>query len=372
MSIDYEIEVLSQNCIYNKSINSNENNRKLKVYFSIPEKGVDEDTGILLNIAGYDAQASSNIYKKMRSEFSDEHNLVTIQCDYFGYEFQQIPEFPYIDKEKLLTIFSIDDVTEIYKNNQFNVDKFFQLGSKYNKTIASRGVFSKQESVENFNDMGMLQSIDNIVAVLNVINILYSNDMKFNSKKIILYGNSHGAYLSYLCNAFAPKLFSLIIDNSAWILPVYLIKNRIVESKFGNLTLKVYYDYLAKSIIDDFEILDLEYLYSKFKNKCSIICYHGTNDLLISNLEKSKFCNSIKNCIYNEISEDKVDNIIFKSTNHGLNADFIELFDYAMKKFGMKFEKDTYLDLENEIVFETSKHKYVINYKNIIPEVQIL
>lgn len=58
----------------------------------------------------------------------------------------------------------------------------------------------------------------NITAMLSVMNVLYD----INSKKVIIYGQFHGAYL---CNTFTPTNFSLIIDNSAWIYPLYIINN---------------------------------------------------------------------------------------------------------------------------------------------------
>lgn len=369
----YDTEVFSQNSIYNKSIQSIENNRKIRVYFSIPEKGINEDTGLLLLISGYGGKASSNIYKKMRSQFADEYNLVTIQCDYFGYEFMQLAEniCPNIDQEKLKGIFSVEEISEIYGNGKLNFDVLLNLGSKYCVNISANADLSK-ENVDNFNDMGILQAIDNVTATLNVMNILYDNNYCFNSKKIIIYGHSQGAYLSYLCNAFAPSLFSLIIDNSAWLSPRFLTENRLLNYKCGNLTVHVYYDYLARKVIDDTEILDLSYLYSKFQNNCNIISYHGVDDDLVSYIDKFIFCNNANNCIYNKISDDKVDNIVFGSTNHGLNANFIELFNYTMSKFDVKFEKDEYFDLQNKVVFETSKHKYIIDYRNIIPQIHIL
>lgn len=116
LAISYDIEVLSQNSIYNKSTNVQCNSRNLKIYFSVPQNGVDENTGLLLFIAGFGGQATSNVYKKMRDNFSDKYNLVTIQCDYFGYEFMQKPDnvhFP--DREKFNKIFSVEEMEEIYK-----------------------------------------------------------------------------------------------------------------------------------------------------------------------------------------------------------------------------------------------------------------
>lgn len=370
MAISYESEVFSQNSIYDKSADVSRN-RKLKIYFSVPEEGVNGDTGILLLIAGFGGNASSNVYKKMRERFSDEHNLVTVQCDYFGYEFMQLAESININKDSLGEIFTQEDMEKVYTNGQLDINMFLNLAKYYEENLVVGADLSK-ENVDNFNDMGIMQAIDNITAVINVLNILYDNNFTFNSKKIIIYGHSHGAYLSYLCNAFAPTLFSLIIDNSAWIYPVYLSNvNRSTTKKIGELNLIIIYDYLAKKIIEDTELLYLPFLYASFKNNCSIISYHGTNDDLISSRNKKDFCSRIDKAKYFEISEDKVDNNIFKSTSHGLDADFIRLFDYTMDKLSSAFDRGCDFYLKDEVKFETSKKSYTINYEDIIPKIYV-
>ncbi|MEG2337704.1 MAG: DUF2920 family protein, partial [Clostridium sp.] len=90
MAKSYEVEIDAHSSIYKKDyLENNYTERKLKVYFSTPDHEVNEQTGILLLIPGFGANANSNVYKKMRKEFADKYNLVTIQCDYFGWEFMQ-------------------------------------------------------------------------------------------------------------------------------------------------------------------------------------------------------------------------------------------------------------------------------------------
>ena len=42
------------------------------------------------------------------------------------------------------------------------------------------------------------------------------------------------------------------------------------------------------------------------------------------------------------------------------------------QKLNTEFEKDNVLDLVNEVEFDTHKHKYIINYSNVIPFINIL
>lgn len=359
MSREYKLTLSAHPNIYN-----NNNLRDYNVYFSEPDHGVNENTGLLLLISGFGGNANSNVYKKMRSKFADQYNLVTIQCDYFGQEFMQLGDsiqmnFP---KESLVGIFASSDIEQIYQGDLFNPNKFLEMGSKYNVQVPAKEVL--QENIKNFNDMGIMQAIDNITAVSYVINILKDNYLQFNSHKVILYGHSHGAYLSYLCNALAPNLFTLLIDNSSWLFPAYLQGTRHLYNQIGNMVLDIEFDYLASRIQYDAEILNLKSLYSNFDNHCEIICYHGTTDNLISHIDKRNFCSQINNCAYHEISQDQVDNKIFKSTNHGLDADFLEFFDYVMKD--KEFEVGSEL-IFNPVKIDTRSALYTIDYEQGVP-----
>ncbi|SET66327.1 DUF2920 family protein [Paenibacillus sp. NFR01] len=311
MSKNYEFLINAHPNIYNKM-----SYREMKVYISEPEEGVNEETGILLIIPGFGANANSNVYKKMRSIFADKYNLVTIQCDYFGWEFMQ---------------------AEIVK-----------------------------ESLSNFNDMGLMQALDNITAVMIVAEIIKDNNLKFNANKIIAYGHSHGAYLAYLCNMYAPDLFSLIIDNSAWLLPSYIRSNRYLYIDGDPLV----FNYYAKWVIKDYQIINLPFLYKNYANRCVIHSFHGDNDNLISLNEKRDFCRMIQNCFLHEITSEKVDNIIFKSNTHGLNADFLLLYDQIMSNVDIKFNKESNFNLKNHKI-ETSKFIYSFDYSNIIPLLKV-
>lgn len=363
MASSYDNEMYGHPSIYSP------NTRKLKVYFSEPDAGINENTGILLLIAGFGGNANSNVYKKMRDIFADKYNLVTIQCDYFGWEFMQDANNISINMEESQKEkwFNIDEMDYIFnKENTFT--RLMEVCS--NKSINVMGKENFSESLDNYNDMGLIQAIDNISAVVSVIEIIENNEYKINMNKIILYGHSHGAYLAYLANAFAPHMFSLLIDNSAWLFPRYLKKNRYVKLMYGKSELIVEFEYLAKTLDYDEEILCLPSLYKKLDNQCEIICYHGTDDKLISNKDKMELKKIIKNFTYYEISEREVDGEIFKSPEHGLDADFLKLFDYVMNHNKFEF-KNRDRKQQDMILYETQKKRYFINYDNIVPNIKI-
>lgn len=358
MSKDYQICWPAHPNIYNKN-----SSRKFNVYFSEPEKGVNEDTGLVLFIAGFRGNANSNVYKKMRSKFADQYNLITIQCDYFGQEFMQGSNSVRFNfsRESLLNVFTSFEVERIFDDG-FNMKSFIEFGSNYDIHVTANEKLN--ESIENYNEMGILQAIDNISAVLYVMKIIEDNNLSFNTKKIILFGYSHGAYLGYLCNALAPDLFSLLVDNSSWLIPEYIKAPRNLYKKFDKMMLNIQFNYLASTLPYDTELLNLSVLYKKFNNKCEIQSFHGVTDHLLHHHKKSEFCSQVANCNYTEVSGNKLDNKIFKSTNHGLDADFIKLFEYIMDN--KKFNKAMNL-IQKSVTITTKNADYTIDYDSGIP-----
>lgn len=256
----------------------------------------------------------------------------------------------------------------MYCDEVFSTKIFEELSKSEEIHLICQGVLN--ETPEYFNDMGLMQAVDNIAAVRSVMAILEDNQYKFNHEKVIAYGHSQGAYLTYLCNRFSPDLFSLIIDNSAWLTPAYFNDSRQMRQKYNRGILDIRIDYLVKKIQQDYEILSLPFLYQNFDNKCKIVCYHGEQDCFHNKSEKEAFCSQINNSYFNLITEDKLDNEMFFSTQHGLNANFLNLFEYTMRKYGDDFSierNDEFL----QVSIYTRFAKYCINHSNSLPILKV-
>ncbi|MGZ7446015.1 DUF2920 family protein [Paenibacillus sp. TH7-28] len=299
MSIEHEIVVAAHPNIYTGK------NRNLNIYFSEPSEGVNKQTGLVLFIPGYGGHAKSKVYQKMRKKFADQYNLVCIQCDYFGFEYMQLEDM--------------------------------------------------QESLDNFNDMSLMQALDNLTAILMVKEVLKENHIPFNGRKLICKGQSHGAYLALLCNRFAPQLFSMIIDNSAYLLPVYLDHSRNVPSH--NLTKRYY----VSDLNLDREIMNLSNLYHGFQNKSNIVSFHGVYDQLIGIIEKINFCGTIPNCKLNVVNDVTLYKGAFKTPLHGMDADFFKFFELVMENYESEAENDFQLP---EVKVSTKRNTYTFDYSS--------
>lgn len=296
-------------------------NRKVTVFFSEPDEGINPDTGILLLISGFEGDTSSNVYKKMRLHFSDQQNLVVVQCDYFGCHFM-----------------GSKTMTAVHKKMQSMAD---QINEHLDRTgnlpeDIMKEDLEQYESLDDFCELGLFQALDNLKALKSVIEILTRRNLAFDYNRIIAYGFSHGAYLALFCNALLPNLFSGIIDNSGWVYPVYLYRPRISSAEWrdnettSHKMLYVLIHYKGRQWIDDLEIYNLRRLYSQFENHAKIISFHGENDGLVPLKEKVNFIDKVNNASLYVVKEKDIDHIIFNNTQHGMGSDFLALFHFVL------------------------------------------
>jgi len=363
MAKDLVLNIEAQKSIYTKK--EGNNNRTIDVYYSIPENGVNEDTGIMLYIFGFRGNPKTKVGKKLRNYAADKYNLITIQCDYFGNEYMQKSKNLRLLEEHMNN-FSKEELIKIYKDGIFNYDNFIEICRNYNLTTKIRE--NLNETIESFNEMGLMQAMDNLNSIISIIELFKKAGQNLNYKKIILFGNSHGAYLCHLCNILSGGLVNLIIDNSGWMYPTHIGKDkRILAIDPSNRKMKVVFDYKAREYIEDFEILNLNNLYSQINNKADIVCYNGTNDHLVNIDEKKKFIEKLPNSKFYEINDNNIDGVIFQNNKHGLGANFLKLFDEVMNEYEIRFEKDNDFPIMDNIYFSSDRYHYIVDYRGDIP-----
>jgi len=337
------------NVLAHPNIYTGNTGRELRIEFSVPSAGVQADTGFIILVPGFGATIDSNVYQKMREQFADLYNAVTIQCEYFGSAHMQSADKISITNEQ--TLRSILSEAE-WHHIQQNPGAFTQLISSKEVTFPVKADLS--ETVEDFNDMGYMQAIDIITAFETVKLLLDDNKLEYDINRVIGYGHSHGSYLLHLCNVISPWTFSFIVDNSAWLEPLYINHYRVLYKGLGKCTLAIHFDYLAKQVLENKSLLNLFGLYQTFQNQAKIISFMGIDDNLVKAQEKERFIANIPNADFILVTKDDVDQVKYKSTSHGLDADFLELFAYALQ-FESDEKQNQTMELQYEIHYETLK-----------------
>ena len=81
-------------------------------------------------------------------------------------------------------------------------------------------------------------------------------------------------------------------------------------------------------------------------------------------MEKEKLIQNISNAEFILIDESKVDQLIYKSNKHGLDADFLNMFEYSIEKLG-NFEN--VIELSKKYELKLSNTKIEVNYSYGLP-----
>jgi len=352
MSITYKKQVDAYPSIYAPKP------RKMEIIYDEPENGINENTGMLLFIGGYGTNHDNYYFKKFRKNFANRDNLIVLQCKYFGYNTMS-NSTAHIAVTKNMYNYLAPKAELFMRGDDVDNEMIHQL---IQPNLSSIMEPEFMESLNEFDDGGIMQAIDNISAVLYVLNFYRQKGIAINRNKIISFGTSHGAYLAYLANAFANGLFSMVIDNSSY-LYAHTMQNHYIFN-INNKRIFLSTNKLRASIERDMELLDLRKLYYNSKNIAKIYCFHGTSDKYVKSSLKQSFCDSIDNCIYNEIDEQKVDGIIFNSTNHA-DVNLSRLLKYVLEKTTNDFAEHPF-QVDN-FSYSTSLYNYEINYDEGMP-----
>lgn len=336
------------------------NKRELRIEFTIPTKGTNNETGLFILVPGFGEHIDSATYKNMRSQFADLYNVVTLQCDYFGSRFMQgVTDFTFNNEASFLaTYFDEEEVMQI----QHDSSKLLSLLEDKNVEFP---IYAKlNENIDEFADMSYMQAIDLITAIEAVKTILSENDFQYNEKRIIGYGQSQGAYLLHLSNRLVPHLFSHIIDAGAGVVPIYFDYIRILYVPYHQATLCAEFHYRARDIIQDKEALSLQHLYENFDNGAYIYSSVDATDNLVDAEEKKTILNKLQHVQFEMIDSTKVDNAIVTSTSQ----EPVKLVKYVLKTQLQHTNTN-----EQQLYYEVSSAntKIRVDYRNGLPLFQL-
>ena len=348
MALVFREKITTHESIYLSDVRE----RTLTVEYVLPSAGTNLETGILFLIPAYGGNLASSVYRKMRMQFPDKYNLIVIQCDFFGIGHMQGMN------EKL--------------------EEFLEIGKKTD--TPNKIKIQTEETFLDCNDMGIMQAADILRAGLYVIHKLSARGVKMNFGKIITYGSSHGSYLGYVVNRLCPGFIKLVIDNSAYLLPNYIWEDRPLyyqlptrlQEKYELSKLRAEINYLINRQREDFlpnSFYDLYSLYEGFENDCMILSFHGTNDAMVSITEKRRLIEGIKNASLIEISKEDVDGTYFKSSEHGLGVDLLNLYEAVEDLSQNAFIYSDSLEISETIVLEKEGHCLYLNYGELKPHI---
>lgn len=170
------------------------------------------------------------------------------------------------------------------------------------------------ETEKEFNDMGVMQALDIVNATLSVIYYLQEQYSSVNTKKVILFGSSHGAYLAHLANLICPRLYASVLDISGYLKPYFLDHIRDVIVRSGDVRVIVKFRYFLHQHPEyryHNDLYDLRFLYKNRNNTCKIIAVHGKDDRMVDYREREAFIGQLDSAEMLLIDRGDVDGALF-------------------------------------------------------------
>ena len=224
--------------------------------------------------------------------------------------------------------------------------------------------------------MGIMQALDIVNATLSVIYYLQNEHRSINTKKVILFGSSHGAYLAHLANLICPDLYNVIIDISGYLKPYFLdhIREVIVRSGDVEAIVKLkYFVYQHPEFRYHGDLYDLRFLYKNRKNTCKIIAFQGMNDWMVDYREREVFIREVDSAELILIDTDDVDGLLCRNAGHSLEMNFFVLFEMIMPMLNSILrERDGKVELDNEVVLGDAHAFIKISYESGLPRLMEL
>lgn len=226
-------------------------------------------------------------------------------------------------------------------------------------------------------DFGYLQAIDALRSLSFVFHGLVEKKIPFNKRRIYASGGSGGGNVTLMCNKLAPHTFTCVID----ICGMPRLSDDIAFNLPGGSGLNARYsqdekspDYLAPGAQEIRFIGNPQHLklMKERGHATKIIIIHGTGDKTCPYADAQQMYDNMKaaqldvDAVF--VSSAEIDNVIFKSTGHGL-GDRTKM----MVKFGSEYmlpgrdgyrtrKSATDFELKQDVIYPTSDGRYVISY----------
>ncbi len=188
----------------------------LEAFLTLPEAGINEDTGIIMVVGGFDDLAGSDYQaKELRPYLADKFNCIAVGVNYFGSIRNQAIRITPDFLHNINRIYNLEMSLESFNKSQSEEEIYRVIA----ENIVPRGVTSLdmrcQPTIvtgkEEYQSWGLLPAIDCLQVLGEVL-----QRYPVNSRRIIAYGKGYGAYIAMLLGKFAPQTFSIIVDRDGY------------------------------------------------------------------------------------------------------------------------------------------------------------
>lgn len=356
---------------------------ELEYFVTLPERGVNAETGLVLCIPGFGDSADSEYQsRKLRPYLADKYNCIVAGVNYFGISFYGSDYYQVIRDDFHFLIEKIYGIA----SKSYVIDQVMRfdvlanlLKQKGIKRVHSQCRILIKHSKNEYQSFGLLPAIDHLQALGKILAAY-----PINKKRILAFGSSYGGYIALLLGKFAPNTFSVIIDNSGYVRPsLNEITNKELQFlENGPIVNEVVFPQVMDNpwtVLDETSpfyfsdshrrIRSLIHGDHRRETSARYYLFHSEKDGLVSINEKDMFVNVLKDkaieVFYKRVTSSDIDGRLFKTLDHGMNASLRGLFDLVAKVDAQNLCKSapkTDYDLETVNEFDCGIKRYSFRF----------
>ncbi len=370
----------------------------LDYFMTFPSRGMDRDTGVILCIPGYGDYAASPYQRgKLRPYLADRYNCITVGVNFFGMELRaDMPRKvmlrfarPESIEEALHACGATADL-HIKDVDPFSIHEVAAALHSMGIRTADQNfmlLFSLADKIQ-YESFGLLPAIDHLTVLGDVL-----KRQPVNRRRIIAFGSSYGGYVALLLGKYAPRTFSMIVDNSGFVgavekemvtnykkfneqnaeenhllFPVAGVDFPALISNPWTTRDQASAGYLSEERLG---IRDLLYRGHYSLPAPSYHIFHSVDDTVVPVAFKDQYVRILKesgvSCCYRRLDSWSIDGRIFKNSSHGMDASLRGVFDISYGQNGGTLDREeetTDFDEGSSHQFDCGRFSYLFCYRN--------
>ncbi|WP_061212751.1 DUF2920 family protein [Syntrophomonas wolfei] len=197
-------------------IELNQEREEIKAFLTMPDAGINPDTGIIMVVNELGELADSDYQKnELRPYLANKLNCIAVGVNYFGvYRNSQIQIRPSF-LHNINRIYNMNLTLESFTGVQSAADVYRIIA----EAVVAKGITSLDlrcqphliTGKDEYQSWGFLPAVDCLQVLGEVL-----QRYQLNTRKILAFGKRYGAYIALLMGKYAPHTFSTIIDREAY------------------------------------------------------------------------------------------------------------------------------------------------------------
>ncbi|MEI6559308.1 MAG: DUF2920 family protein [Rhodospirillaceae bacterium] len=350
--------------------------RPLTYFVTLPEGGINADTGVILAIEGYGSRPNSEYTIKLRRYLASCHNCLCATVGYFGqavkYQNTVLP-----GPEFFLNLNRHHGVSVTVPRNADVSDLIFHLA----ELLVEGGITELHPSCRvirhcggEYQSFGLLPAIDHLQVLHDIL-----RRFPVRRSRLYAFGTSYGGYIALLLGKYAPGTFRMIVDNSGFA--------RSNSDLYGDSLFRMQIGRLAATanepmvwsqtpasphFFDRHHAMIRDLLLEEHLRPTATryYCTHYVGDTVAPFADKQCFVDRMRRHAAIEllaVDDAAIDGSLFKEPVHGLKASLRQLFDRAHAAYRAAGAEaaapaTTDFDQGSRYVFRCGGHSYVFRY----------